>query len=83
MHEGRGRLADLVRAAREGRGWSSYGLAFRAVVDAKTVRDLEARRVERPTPRTLAKLAAALGLPLDELERAADRDAAAGAGHDG
>lgn len=75
-------LAPLLRTTRQRRAWSTYDLAFRAGLDAKTIRDAEAGRI-RPTRRTLAKLAAALCLPLAELEQAAAHDAAATEGRDG
>ncbi|HEX5505919.1 MAG TPA: helix-turn-helix transcriptional regulator [Thermomicrobiales bacterium] len=76
MGEPPGELAALVRQAREARGWSQLGLAIEADVAPATVARLEAGRARRPTGATLGRLAAALGLPLDDLAAAATRDAA-------
>ncbi|HEX5505786.1 MAG TPA: helix-turn-helix domain-containing protein [Thermomicrobiales bacterium] len=70
-------LAARLRGARRRRGWSPLALALRSGVALATVRDLEAGRAVRPSPLTLARLAAALGLPLDELAPATANDAAA------
>jgi transcriptional regulator with XRE-family HTH domain len=75
-------LAPLLRAECQRRGWSPRDLALRAGVDPATLGRLERGRGRRPSPRTLEKLAAPLGLPLDALARAAANDAAAEEGRD-
>jgi transcriptional regulator with XRE-family HTH domain len=80
MGEPRGALATLVRAARERRGWSPEQLAWWAGLGRPAVARLERGEGPRPAPGELAALAAALGLPLDELAAAADRDVAADGG---
>lgn len=60
---------ERVRSLREARGWTQDGLAGRAVIDVQTL-----RRIERSGPvrrRSLLRVAQALGLSIDELQRQA------------
>lgn len=62
-------FGDLVRARRRARGLTIDDLAARLDCDASTVRRWE-RGAALPGPRHMASLRVALGIPLDELERA-------------
>ncbi len=63
------RIARRVRAERERRGWSVAELARRADMAAPNVHRVEAGK-HVPTMLTLARLAAALDVPLERLVRA-------------
>jgi hypothetical protein len=63
------RVAHRVCAAREALGWSVAELARRAGMAAPNVHRVEAGR-HAPSPQTVARLAAALGVPLQQLVQA-------------
>ena len=73
------RLGGLIAAGRRGRGESAPDLARRSSVAIDTVRSLEGGRVATPTFLTIARLAEALGLSLDELHASAAGRGRAGA----
>ena len=62
-----------LREHREARGWSRAELARRAVLNATTVGWVETGRF-RPYSAQVKKLARALGLKPEELERSISRD---------
>ncbi|HEX6737214.1 MAG TPA: helix-turn-helix transcriptional regulator [Vicinamibacteria bacterium] len=70
-------LGDIIAAARAERGWTRGELARRAGILTAMVAALEREEPVRPTPRVLAGVAAALGMPVAALEPALP---AAGAG---
>ncbi|ONI48498.1 helix-turn-helix domain-containing protein [Streptomyces sp. IB2014 011-1] len=59
-------LAGQLRAQREARGWSCDQLAVVAGINAATVRTAEGG-TSRPSPRVVQALAAALGVPVEQL----------------
>jgi transcriptional regulator with XRE-family HTH domain len=59
-------LGTFIRQRRRELGWACYELAVHAGVSPNTVRALE-RDDARPLVGTLGKLAAALGVPADQL----------------
>jgi len=63
-----------VRAARLARGWSQEQLSEAAGLDRTYVSSLE-RGLRNPTLTTQQRLAKALGMPLQDLIREAERDA--------
>ncbi|HBP22418.1 MAG TPA: hypothetical protein DEA08_32145, partial [Planctomycetes bacterium] len=71
---------ERVRSLREERGWTQDGLAGRAVIDVQTLRRIE--RGGRVRRRSLLRVAQALGLELEALQRseAPPPSAAPGAG---
>ena len=58
---------ERVRSLREERGWTQDGLAGRAVIDVQTLRRIE--RGGRVRRRSLLRVAQALGLELEALQR--------------
>jgi transcriptional regulator with XRE-family HTH domain len=65
-------LGATIRAARAAHDLSLQQVAERAGCSQGYVHKLEMDRVRTPSPRVLAGLAEALGLPYDELMKAAD-----------
>jgi len=65
-------LGETIRAARAAYDLSLQQVAERAGCSQAYVHKLEMDRVRTPSPRVLAGLAEALGLPYDELMSAAD-----------
>ncbi|WP_327007554.1 helix-turn-helix transcriptional regulator [Dactylosporangium sp. NBC_01737] len=72
------RLGAALAARRAERACSAPDLAQASSVAIDTVRSLENGRVAVPAFLTVARLAGALGLSLDELHAAAMRDVSAG-----
>ena len=68
------RLGVLIAARRLERRWSAPDLARGSSVAIDTVRSLENGRVAAPAFLTIARLADALGLSLDELHARASDD---------
>src|SRR5215472_6646757 len=62
-----GELAALVRASREHAGLTQRQLAERAGVGLGALEDIEQGRTRRPRQQSLARLAVALGLDVDQL----------------
>lgn len=60
-------ISDRLRAARERLGWSREELAFRADLSWSAIAQVESGRRRNLRPRTLAHLAAALGVSIDYL----------------
>lgn len=60
-------LGTAIRDAREARGWSGFELARRAGVDRSRVSRIESGEARQPDPRTLTRLADALGVPSADL----------------
>ena len=65
----RRRLAALVRARRGALGIAQLELGLRAGLATHTVAEIETGKSRRPTIRTLARLAGALGVPVEDLAR--------------
>ena len=65
-------LGGFVRKLREAAGLTVRGLARASGVDATGISRLERGEYESPEPRTLARLAAALGVDVGDLYRMAD-----------
>jgi transcriptional regulator with XRE-family HTH domain len=61
-------LGRAIKRSREEQSLSAAELAGLSRVSVDTVRSLECGRVPRPSFLTVARLAAALGLSLDELQ---------------
>jgi transcriptional regulator with XRE-family HTH domain len=68
-------LGALIAAQRQERGRSAPDLARESLVAIDTVRSLEGGRVATPAFLTIARLADALGLSLDELHARAKQSA--------
>jgi len=58
-------LRERVKDLREAKGWTQAQLATRAKVERSTIQNIESGRVQRPN--SLAHIADALGVPLDDL----------------
>jgi transcriptional regulator with XRE-family HTH domain len=67
-------LGTLLGDARAGLALSLHEVALRAGCSAAYVHKLESDVVKTPSPRVLARLAEALGLPYDDVMRAAGYD---------
>jgi len=65
-------LAQVVKRAREKKGWSQEELAERLGVSKGWVGQVETGRIDRPRPRYLALLEQHLGVSRDELARGMD-----------
>lgn len=61
-------VGERVRELRESMGWSQGQLAFRSAVHSSHISMIE-RGIRVPKPKTLHKLALALGVEADELTR--------------
>jgi len=61
-------LGALLLAERRKRGWSQAELGHRAGLPSTVVKEIEGRRRLRVSRRTVARLAAALELPVERLE---------------
>lgn len=70
-------LGDLIRSARERKGWSISELARRAGLDRSMLSRIEAGQI-RGSASTQLKLALALDLPLGQVLTAAARSEAEG-----
>jgi transcriptional regulator with XRE-family HTH domain len=64
-------LGDVLRAARLRHGWTQEQVARRIGATQGMITALERGKARRPHARRMAPLAEALGLPVEELERAA------------
>ena len=71
-------LGDLLRRARRGRSMAEVAMA--AGISAETLRKIETGRIPTPAFFTVAALAGALGLSLDDLVRAVSSPSAGHAG---
>jgi transcriptional regulator with XRE-family HTH domain len=60
-------IGQRIREARSRRGWSQNELASRAAVKQPTLQRIEAGLRQDPSIRTIAALAAALGMTIDSL----------------
>ena len=69
------RLGLALRAARAGR--SMVDVAAEAGISVETLRKIETGRIPTPAFFTVAAIADAVGMPLDQLRGACDADAAA------
>jgi DNA-binding XRE family transcriptional regulator len=71
------RLRNAVRRLRKTRGWSSDELAERARISPRAVRNIEGDPEHNPTATTMLRIAAALGLSLEDVFWSADKEGAA------
>lgn len=65
-------LAQVIKRARESKGWSQEELAERLGVSKGWVGQVETGRIDRPRPQYLALLEQHLGVSRDELARGMD-----------
>lgn len=65
-------IGDRIRAERLARGWTREDLARRTAISAGYIKLLERNARPNPTGDTLAALATAFGLTVDELRRPGD-----------
>jgi transcriptional regulator with XRE-family HTH domain len=62
-------LGDIIKAYREGRGWSQNDLAKKARISQGTLSRIEAN-IQKPSARSLVSIAQVLGTPIDHLLQA-------------
>jgi transcriptional regulator with XRE-family HTH domain len=67
-------VAELIRAARERKGWSLDDLAREAMLEKSTVYRIEKGK-STPRGETRRKLAEALQIPIEEIHEEGDKDA--------
>jgi transcriptional regulator with XRE-family HTH domain len=60
-------LGELIRSARQARGWSPPALARAVGLNQSTIFRLEHGRTAQPSPELLQRLATTLALPLSDL----------------